>query len=407
MLSHQKIAGIVALACVTALGALPEPAHAEITGFSLSRIEGAGDLTLSDRFGTGANDTRHVINIADCEAYTGGSATFSVRIDDAPSGYVYGVAYAGPGKTCPTTHASFDGAVTDDCFVVEQDEELPSGEFSFDVSLDWLTGGDCDAGTNSTSRVYVVIEDPNLESTDENHQFDITVDLDPPGAPELTDVSPGDRRLDLSWSDESNTDDVTYTVYWDDQSLVESDLSPAHSESGITDTGYAIEDDTLDNGVAYVVAVAAVDDADNESGLSNSMLGTPIETLDFWELYQSSGGTDPGGYCFIATAAWGHPMAAHLNALRSFRDQVLMPTAVGQSFVASYYRWGRFAAAFIAPSPTARFVARVVLVPLVWVAQWTTGANPLGFWLLLGLMALLWRANRPPQRPILPTEVTA
>ena len=145
MLSHQKIAGIIALACVTALGALSEPVHAEITGFSLSRIEGAGDVSLSSRFGTGASDTRHMINIADCEAYAGGSATFSVRIDSAASGYVYGVAYSGPGKTCPTTHASFDGAVTDDCFVLEQDEELPSGEFSFDVSLDWLTGGDCGA----------------------------------------------------------------------------------------------------------------------------------------------------------------------------------------------------------------------------------------------------------------------
>ena len=407
MLSHQKIAGIIALACVTALGAPSQLAHAEITGFSLSRIEGADDLSLSDRFGTGASDTRHMINIADCEAYAGGSATFSVRVDNAPSGYVYGVAYAGPGKTCPTTHASFDGAVTDDCFVVEQDEELPSGEFSFDVNLDWLTGGDCAAGTNTTSRVYLVIEDPNLESTDENQQFDITVDLDPPGAPELTEVSPGDRRLDLSWTDESNTDDVTYTVYWDDETLVESDLSGALSETGITDTGYAIEDDTLDNGVPYVVAVAAVDEAENESGLSNNLIGTPIETLDFWELYQSSGGTDPGGYCFIATAAWGHPMAAHLHALRSFRDQVLMPTSAGQAFVEHYYRWGRFAAAFIAPSPVARFVARVVLVPLVWLAQWTTGGAPLGFLVLLGALGLMWRAHRPAKHPHLLAEVTS
>jgi hypothetical protein len=407
VLSHQKIAGIAALACVFALSALSGPAYAEITGFSLSKIEGADDLSLSDRFGTGANDTRHMINISDCEAYAGGSATFSVRVDDAPSGYVYGVAYAGPGKTCPTTHASFDGAVTDDCFVVEQDEELPSGEFSFDVSLDWLTGGDCDAGTNTTARVYIVIEDPNLDSTDENQQFDIIVDLDPPGAPELTEVSPGDRRLDLSWTDESNTDDVTYTVYWDDESLVESDLSGALSETGVSTTSYAIEDDTLDNGVPYVVAIAAVDEAENESGLSNHMIGTPIETLDFWELYQSNGGTDPGGYCFIATAAWGHPMATHLGALRSFRDQVLMPTTLGQAFVERYYRWGRFAAAFIAPSPVARFVTRVVLVPLVWLAQWTTGATPFGFWVLLGALALLWRGRRPTVTLSLPTEVTS
>jgi hypothetical protein len=407
VVSHQKITGIIALACMTTLGVLSEPAHAEITGFSLSRIEGEGDLSLSSRFGTGASDTRHMINIADCEAYAGGKATFTVRVDNVGTGYVYGVAYSGPGKTCPTTHASFDGAVTDDCFVLEQDEELPSGDFSFDVSLDWLTGGDCGVGTHTTSRVYIVIEDPNLESTDENQQFDITVDLDPPGAPELTEVSPGDRRLDLSWTDESNTDDVTYTVYWDDESLVESDLSGSLSETGVSATSYAIEDETLDNGVPYVVAVAAVDEAENESGLSNHMIGTPIETLDFWELYQSSGGTDPGGHCFIATAAWGHPMSTQLGALRSFRDQVLMPTTVGKAFVERYYRWGRFAAATIAPSPVARFVTRVVLVPLVWLAQWTTGATPMGFWMLAAALALLWRKRRPTVTPYLPTEVTS
>jgi hypothetical protein len=220
VLPRLKLIGFAALAGVIALGPMSGVALGEIGGFGISRIEGKGDVELSSRFGTSANDTEHMVNIDDCQAYAGGSATFTVRVDTAAVGYIYGVAYAGPGKTCPTTHASFDGAVTDDCFVVEQDEDLPGGDFSFDVSLDWLTGGDCDAGTSATAKIYVVIEDPNLDSTDENEQIDVIVDLDPPGAPELTAVSPGDRRLDVSWTDESNLETVTYTVYWDDEALV-------------------------------------------------------------------------------------------------------------------------------------------------------------------------------------------
>jgi hypothetical protein len=374
----------------------------EIDGFAISRIEGKGDVELSSRFGTGANDTEHMVNITDCQAYAGGSATFTVRVDTAAAGYIYGVAYAGPGKTCPTSHASFDGAITDDCFVVEQDEDLPGGDFSFDVSLDWLTGGDCDVGTSAMAKIYVVIEDPNLENTDENEQIDVTIDLDPPGAPELTTVSPGDRRLDLSWTDESNTETVTYTVYWDDEDLVESDLSAAHSQASVSDTGYAIEDDTLDNGVTYVVAVAAVDEAENESGLSNSMTGAPIETLDFWELYQSSGGTDSGGHCFVATAAWQHPMATQLTLLRAFRDQVLLPTTLGTAFVGAYYRWGRFVAAWIAPSPVARALVRVLLVPLIWLAMLASWTLPMGLLWTLAALGLALGIRARSRRPWMP-----
>ena len=149
---HGQSAGLIALAAVLALTSVAPRASAEITGFSVSRIEGEGDVSLSERFGTGSSDTVHLINVDDCTAYLGGSATFTVRVDGTTTGYIYGVAYAGPGKTCPTTHASFDGAVTDDCFVVEQDEDLPSGDFSFDVSLDWLTGGDCGVGTEASAQ---------------------------------------------------------------------------------------------------------------------------------------------------------------------------------------------------------------------------------------------------------------
>ena len=99
-------------------------------------------------------------------------------------------------------------------------------------------------------------------------------------------------------------------------------------------------------------------------------------------------------------------MGAELDTLRAFRDQVLAPTAVGQAFVTHYYRWGRFAAAFIADKPALRVTTRVALVPLVWLAQLTT-TDPLTRWsMLLGLILAArlvrrWRALAgPTARPM-------
>jgi predicted RNA-binding Zn-ribbon protein involved in translation (DUF1610 family) len=42
--------------------------------------------------------------------------------------------------------------------------------------------------------------------------------------------------------------------------------------------------------------------------------------------------------CFIATAAFGNPMAQELDVLRAFRDTVLLRNAIGSIFVSTYYR---------------------------------------------------------------------
>lgn len=388
---------ITAMALTWALVLCAAPARAAIDGFELTRIEGVGDISLSDRFGTSFGAPEHHVNIADCQAYQGGEATFTVKVGGVVTGYVYGVAYAKPGAVCPKTHASFDGAVPEDCYVVEQDEPLPASEFDFNVSLDWLTGGDCGVGTKSTAKVYVVIEDPSVDTSEEYEEIDINIDLDPPDAPELVSLSAGDRRIEVTWKDEVNTDQVTYSVLWAFDEFDPADLTGVLKEQGIDGTTYAIEDESLVNGVTTHVAIVAVDDVDNESSLSNTETASPVETVDFWEHYQAQGGTDPGGHCFVATAAYGSPVAPQLGTLRLFRDQVLAPTAGGRAFVDLYYTWGPFAAAWIAERPTARAVVRALLWPLVWIASLCLAWSPAGVLLLLlaaGLSVHAWTGRR-------------
>jgi hypothetical protein len=75
-----------------------------------------------------------------------------------------------------------------------------------------------------------------------------------------------------------------------------------------------------------------------------------------------SGGGDGGG-CFIATAAYGTPLAAELDALRTMRDRLLLTSGTGRAFVDAYYRLSPAIAEWVADRPAARAAVRFTLLP--------------------------------------------
>ncbi len=74
--------------------------------------------------------------------------------------------------------------------------------------------------------------------------------------------------------------------------------------------------------------------------------------------------------CFVATAAWGTPMAGEIGALRRFRDRHLMTNAIGRAFVSAYYAVGPHLADVIREHDSLRSATRTVLEPLVALARW-------------------------------------
>ena len=68
--------------------------------------------------------------------------------------------------------------------------------------------------------------------------------------------------------------------------------------------------------------------------------------------------------CFVATAAWGSPLAAEVAGLRGFRDRVLRQFVLGEVLVESYYTFGPALAGAIRPSETLRAAAREFLTPI-------------------------------------------
>jgi hypothetical protein len=76
--------------------------------------------------------------------------------------------------------------------------------------------------------------------------------------------------------------------------------------------------------------------------------------------------------CFVATAAYGTPTAEQINALREFRDVVLLESKMGSQFVALYYRLSPPVADFIAGNEVVRTLVRELLVdPVVWLVEAT------------------------------------
>jgi tetratricopeptide (TPR) repeat protein len=69
--------------------------------------------------------------------------------------------------------------------------------------------------------------------------------------------------------------------------------------------------------------------------------------------------------CFIATAAYGTPLALEIGVLRNWRDQRLLLSPWGKRFVTGYYRMSPPVADFISTRPALKYLTRGVLTPLV------------------------------------------
>ncbi|HEY8428635.1 MAG TPA: CFI-box-CTERM domain-containing protein [Sandaracinaceae bacterium] len=73
--------------------------------------------------------------------------------------------------------------------------------------------------------------------------------------------------------------------------------------------------------------------------------------------------------CFVATAAWGTPMAEEIGALRRLRDRHLRTNALGRAFVRAYEAVGPHLADAIRDDEDLRALARALLAPFVALAR--------------------------------------
>jgi len=97
--------------------------------------------------------------------------------------------------------------------------------------------------------------------------------------------------------------------------------------------------------------------------------------------------------CFIATASFGSPMEGKIDALRTFRDKVLMSNHWGRVLVDLYYGYSPPVAAFLYTHDAAKVTVRTLLLPVVG-AAWVINSHKaamMGLALGLAVMGLILR----------------
>jgi hypothetical protein len=110
--------------------------------------------------------------------------------------------------------------------------------------------------------------------------------------------------------------------------------------------------------------------------------------------------------CFVATAAYGTPMAEQIQILREFRDEYLVTNSLGQGLVDIYYSISPSTAQFITEHPGLKPVVRAGLVPAVAIS--TAAVNTslaekaaiVGSLVLVSVAVGVWAARRRSRRPI-------
>jgi hypothetical protein len=112
-----------------------------------------------------------------------------------------------------------------------------------------------------------------------------------------------------------------------------------------------------------------------------------------------------GGGCFIATAAYGTPMAEEIQILREFRDKYLLTNPVGEALVEFYYRVSPPIAEFITEHPSLRPIVRAGLLPAVAMSTIAVNTTPVEKIVLVGLVVLgsvvvaIWATRRRGRGP--------
>ena len=117
----------------------------------------------------------------------------------------------------------------------------------------------------------------------------------------------------------------------------------------------------------------------NGNGISE---GSPLDDY-IWVFTTKAGG------CFIATAAYGTPMADEIQVLRDFRDEYLLTNPAGQALADFYYKVSPPIAGFITAHPELKSIVKAGLAPAIAVSTVAVNTTPGQKMAIVGLLALV------------------
>ena len=194
---------------------------------------------------------------------------------------------------------------------------------------------------------------------------------DNPGGDAPTDFNALDKYIDVYVPDTTEVTEIEIRLYYTDAEVEAAD----------------VDEDSLRllwwNGTLWVQCspdTASGVNTDSIYGYSGYMWATINATttpsLDDLQGDEFGGYGHPttpgGGFCFVATAAYGTDTAEQLDILREFRDAVLLPNSLGAKFVSLYYKTSPPIANLISQHEILRTAVRVGFVdPIVAILTWS------------------------------------
>ena len=129
-----------------------------------------------------------------------------------------------------------------------------------------------------------------------------------------------------------------------------------------------------------------------DSGLLLTLLGLLVALIGLFAGGDSGGGG--GGPCFIATAAYGTPLAGEIDTLRAVRDTYLLDSAIGSAFVDAYYHVSPVVADQVAASPVLAAVVRGILIPVIFIGNMALQTPALFAFVALSIGVLYMRRRK-------------
>ncbi|WP_455209672.1 CFI-box-CTERM domain-containing protein [Kaarinaea lacus] len=117
-----------------------------------------------------------------------------------------------------------------------------------------------------------------------------------------------------------------------------------------------------------------------------------------YEYSPAVGDGDDGGFCFIATAAYGSYLHPHVQLLREFRDKYLLTNNMGRFLVQWYYDHSPPLADGIAADERLRALVRWLLTPVVYAVVYPKAAGSFLLVFVITLATLVVRRGKVRQR---------
>ncbi len=133
------------------------------------------------------------------------------------------------------------------------------------------------------------------------------------------------------------------------------------------------------------------------SGVTTVLSNQPVDQrLTIHEPQKAAGGGGGGGGgCFIATAAFGSPLATQVQLLREFRDRFLLTSGPGRAIVSLYYRYSPPLARTTVQHENLRALIRLMLWPLIGLAWFSLKTSiAVKLIMVMGLVVVGWFVHR-------------